>query len=206
MLVLFFAVSMNPGITGEIMASYPTNQLKSGVKVLIDGDPCNIINNDYVKPGKGQAFNRIKFRNLITGRVLEKTLKSGDSLPQADAMELEMSYIFADGEFWYFMDPNSYEQLPASKSAMGETVDWVMPEDTCVVTVFNGAIISVLAPNFVELKVIECEPALKGDTVSGGSKTAKLETGKVIRVPLFIGEGEKIRIDTRTGEYVSRLK
>lgn len=188
------------------MASYPTNQLKSGVKVLMDGDPCSIISNDYVKPGKGQAFNRIKFRNLITGRVLEKTLKSGDSLPAADAMELEMSYIFSDDEFWYFMDPNSYEQLPASKDAMGETIDWIKPEDDCVVTVFNGVIISVLAPNFVELNIIECEPALKGDTVSGGSKTAKLETGKVIRVPLFVGEGETIKIDTRTGEYVSRLK
>jgi elongation factor P len=191
---------------GAIMADIQTNQLKAGVKVLIDGDPCNIMQNEYVKPGKGQAFNRIKFRNLLTGRVLEKTLKSGDSLPQADAMEVEMGYIFADDEFWYFMDPGTYEQLPASKDAMGETVDWIKSEDVCQVTVYNGAIISVVAPNFVELEVIDCEPALKGDTVSGGSKTAKLETGKVIRVPLFVNLGDKLKIDTRTGEYVSRIK
>ncbi len=185
---------------------FATNQFKGGLKVLVDGDPCSIIQNDYVKPGKGQAFNRVKFRNLKTGRVIEKTLKSGEKLPAADVLEIEMSYLYSDDDFLYFMNPETYDQQPATKVASKLAVEWIKEGDLCNVTFFNGAILVVEPPNFVELKVIETEPAIKGDTVSGGSKTAKLETGKTIRVPLFINEEEILKIDTRTGDYVSRVK
>ena len=188
------------------MAEYATNQFKGGLKVLMDGDPYSIVQNEYVKPGKGQAFNRVKFRNLKTGRIIEKTLKSGDKLPSADVIEIEMSFLYSDGDFYYFMDPKSYEQKPATQSASQSAIGWIKEGDVCNIVIFNGDILLVEPPNFVELKVIECEPSIKGDTVSGGSKTAQLETDKVIRVPLFINQGDKLKIDTRTGEYVSRVK
>lgn len=188
------------------MATYSTNELKSGIKVMIDGDPCNILENEYVKPGKGQAFNRIKFRNLKTGRVLERTLKSGDSLPGADVSEMEMQYLYNDGEVWHFMVQDTFEQYAANKSTVGDAVQWLKEQDICMVTVYNGEPLSVSAPNTVVLKVVETDPGLKGDTVSGGGKPATLETGAVVRVPLFVSIGDLIKVDTRTGEYLSRAK
>lgn len=188
------------------MSSYSTNEFKSGLKVMLDGDPCSIVENEFVKPGKGQAFNRVKLRNLKTGRILEKTFKSGESLPGADVMELDMQYLYFDGEFWHFMDPKTFEQISAGEKAMGDTKQWLKEEDMCTVTTYNGAPISVEAPNFVTLQITKTDPGLKGDTASGGSKPATLETGAVVRVPLFINEGEVIKVDTRTGEYVSRVK
>lgn len=188
------------------MATYSTNQFRSGLKVMLDKDPCSIIENEFVKPGKGQAFNRVKLRNLITGRVLEKTFKSGESIEGADVVDTTMQYLYSDGEHWHFMDPNSYEQVAAGESAMGDAHKWLKEEDECEVTLWNGQPISVTPPNFVTLKVTETDPGLKGDTSSGGSKPATLETGAVIRVPLFIGEGEVLKVDTRTGEYASRAK
>ncbi len=188
------------------MPIFSTNEFKSGLKVILDGDPCSIIENEYVKPGKGQAFNRVKLRNLKTGRVIERTFKSGDSLEGADIAEMEMQYLYSDGEFLHFMDPTSYEQLATPANSVGDAMKWIKEEDTCTVVVWNGHPLTVSAPNFVELKVAETDPGVKGDTVSGGSKPATLETGAVIRVPLFISPGDKLRIDTRTGEYVSRVK
>jgi elongation factor P len=188
------------------MATYSTNEFKSGLKVMIDNDPCSIMENEHVKPGKGQAFNRIKYRNLKTGRVLEKTLKSGDTLPGADVSESEMQYLYNDGEFWHFMMPDTFEQHAASATTVGEAKQWLKEQDFCTVTIWNGHPLTVAAPNFVNLKVVETDPGIKGDTVSGGSKPATLETGTVIKVPLFVDVGDTLKVDTRTGEYVSRVK
>lgn len=188
------------------MATYNTNQFKPGLKVMLDSDPCSIIENEFVKPGKGQAFSRVKLRNLLTGRVLEKTFKSGESIEGADVIETSMQYLYSDGELWHFMEPSSYEQYAANESAMGDAVKWIKEEDSCDVTLWNNQPISVTPPNFVILKVTETDPGLKGDTSSGGSKAATLETGAVVRVPLFIQVDETLKVDTRTGEYVSRAK
>lgn len=186
------------------MATYSTNQFRNGLKVMLDKDPCSLIDVDFVKPGKGQAFVRVKLRNLITGRVLEKTFKSGESIEAADVMETSMQYLYYDGDKWHFMVPDTYEQYEADEAAVGDTKLWIKEQDQCDVTLWNNNPISVTAPNFVVLEVTETDPGLKGDTSSGGSKPATLETGAVVRVPLFISIGEKLRIDTRTGEYVSR--
>ena len=189
------------------MASYSTNEFRSGLKVMLEGDPCTIIENEFVKPGKGQAFNRVRFRNLISGRVWERTFKSGESLEAADVMELDMEYLYTDGEFWHFMmTDGSYEQHAASREAVGDTIDWLKEQSLYSVTLYNGSPLSVSAPNFVELQVVETDPGLKGDTAQGGSKPARLTTGATVKVPLFITEGEILKIDTRTGEYVGRVK
>jgi len=188
------------------MATYSTNEFKGGLKVLINNEPCSIIENEFVKPGKGQAFNRVKLRNLKTGRVIEKTFKSGESLPAADVLEIEMQYLYYDGTLWHFMEPNTYEQHAASETAMGEAKKWIKEQDLCTVVLWNGVPLSVESPIFVSLKVTQTDPGLKGDTASGGSKPATLETGAIVRVPLFLEEGETIKVDTRTGEYVSRVK
>jgi elongation factor P len=187
------------------MANYSTNEFKGGLKVMLDGDPCAILENDYVKPGKGQAFNRVKLRNLMTGRVWERTFKSGDSLEAADVMELEMEYLFNDGEMWHFMKTDgSFEQYAVEKKALGDTEKWLKEQAPYTVTLWNDNAIQVAPPNFIELEVVETDPGLKGDTAQGGSKPATLASGAVVRVPLFINQGEVLKIDTRSGEYVSR--
>lgn len=188
------------------MATYSTSEFKSGLKILIDGDPYTIVENEIVKPGKGQAFNRVKIRNLKTGRVIDRTYKSGESVEAADVMDTDMQYLYNDGEFWHFMHPETYEQITASKAAVGDTEKWLKEQDVCMVTLWNDDPISVTPPNFVELKVADTDPGLRGDTSSGGGKPATMETGAVVRVPLFIEIGEVLKIDTRTGEYVSRVK
>jgi elongation factor P len=187
------------------MASYSTNEFKSGLKVLLEGDPCAILENEFVKPGKGQAFNRVKFRNLKSGRVWERTFKSGESIEAADVMDFDMEYIYTDGEFWYFMKTDgSFEQVGAPQSAVAGVLDWLKEQDVYQVTLWNDEPISVSAPNFVELEVTETDPGLKGDTAQGGSKPATLSTGAIVKVPLFINTGDVLKIDTRSGEYVSR--
>ncbi len=188
------------------MATYSTNEFKGGLKIMLDGDPCSIIENEFVKPGKGQAFNRVKIRNLKTGRVLEKTFKSGETVEGADVHETDMQYLYADGEFWHFMDPASYEQVSADAAALGESVKWLKEQDLCTVTLWNGAPIIVEPPKFVVLTITDTDPGLKGDTSGSGGKPATLETGAVVRVPLFVQIGEAIKVDTRNGEYVSRAK
>ena len=188
------------------MATFSTNEFKSGLKIMINGDPHNIVANEFVKPGKGQAFSRVKVRNLMTGRVVEKTFKSGESVEAADVFETPAQYLYNDGEFWYFMHGESFEQYSISKDAIGDAVFWMQEEGICDLTLFNGNPISVLPPNFVEMQIVETDPGLRGDTSGSGGKPAKLDSGATVRVPLFVQEGEKIKIDTRTGEYVSRVK
>ncbi len=190
----------------ENMATYSTNEFRGGLKLLLDGDPCVIIENEFVKPGKGQAFNRVKLRNLKTGRVLEKTFKSGESVEAADVMDRDLQYLYNDGEYWYFMDNESFEQYQADAQAMGDAVKWIKDQDVCNVTLWNNQPILVEAPNFVVLEITDTDPGLKGDTSGGGGKPATLETGAVVRVPLFVQIGEKIKVDTRKGEYISRAK
>ncbi len=186
------------------MASYSPNQFKNGLKIIIDNDPCSITENTVVKPGKGQAFNRIKAKNLKTGRVIEKTYKSTESVEAADVDEMDVEYLYTDGEQWHFMEPNSYEQYAADKVAVGDAVKWIKGQESCVMTLWNGEPLAITPPNFVELAVSQTDPGLKGDTAQGGTKPATLETGTEVKVPLFIEEGDVLKIDTRTGEYVSR--
>ena len=188
------------------MASYSTSEFKSGLKVMLDGDPCAIIENEFVKPGKGQAFSRVKLRNLKTGKVWERTFKSGDSLEGADVLDVQMQYIFSDGEFWHFMDTETFEQKQADEAAVGDAKQWLKEEDMCEVTLYNGEPLNVNPPNFVELEIVETDPGLKGDTAGTGGKPATLSTGAVVRVPLFVQEGEIVKVDTRTGDYVGRIK
>ena len=188
------------------MSTYSTNEFKPGLKVMLDNDPYAILENEFVKPGKGQAFNRVKVRNLKTGRVIERTFKSGDTLEGADVVALDLQYMYNDGEMWHFMDPKSYEQHMVGKTAMGDAAQWLKGEELCPVTLWNGVPLVVSAPNFVTLKITETDPGVRGDTATGGAKPAKLETGAVVKVPLFLSEGEAIRVDTRTGEYLGRAK
>jgi elongation factor P len=188
------------------MASYNTSEFRSGLKIMLDGDPCAIIENEFVKPGKGQAFSRVKIRNLKNGRVLDKTFKSGETVEAADVIDIEMQYLYNDGEFFHFMVPENYEQHAADANAVGDTHLWLKAQDIYEVTLYNGTPIGVAPPNFVELEVTETDPGLKGDTAQGGTKPATLETGAIVKVPLFIEIGEVLRVDTRTGDYMSRVK
>jgi elongation factor P len=188
------------------MATYSTNEFKGGLKIMMDGDPWTILENEFVKPGKGQAFNRVKIRNLKTGRVIERTLKSGDTVEGADVMDREMQYLYNDGETWHFMVQDTFEQYGADANAVAEAKKWLKEQDVCIVTLYNDVPLSVTPPNFVILTITETDPGLRGDTSGGGGKPATLETGAVVRVPLFIQTGEVIKVDTRSGEYVSRVK
>jgi elongation factor P len=186
------------------MANYSMNELRSGLKVMLEGDPCSILDNEFVKPGKGQAFNRVKLRNLKSGRVWERTFRSGESLEGADVMDQTMEYLYNDGEFWHFMEPDTYEQYQADANAVGDSRLWLKEQDRVEVTLYNGAPLSVTPPNFVDLEIVETDPGLKGDTAQGGTKPATLSTGAVVKVPLFLSQGEAVRVDTRTGEYQGR--
>jgi len=188
------------------MANISTSEFRSGVKVILDGDPCSIVDNEFVKPGKGQAFNRVKMKNLKTGRTLDKTFRSGETLELADVVETSMQYLYADDEFWHFMDPTSFEQVGANAVTLGDAVKWLKEEDIVTVTLWDGAPLVITPPNFVDLEITETDPGLKGDTAQGGTKPATLSSGAVVRVPLFINQGESIKVDTRSGEYVSRSK
>ena len=188
------------------MATYSTNEFKRGLKVMLDGDPSSIIENELVKPGKGQAFNRVKLRNLKTGKVIERTFKSGESIEAADVLDTEMQYLYTDGELWYFMDPESFEQVGADEKALGDAKQWLKEQDVCTITLWEGVPISVTPPNHVVLEVTETDPGIRGDTATGGSKPATLETGAVVQVPLFVDVGDQLKVDTRSGEYIGRAK
>lgn len=188
------------------MATYSTNEFRAGLKVMLEGDPCSILENECVKPGKGQAFNRVRMRNLKTGRVWERTFKSGESLDGADVQDMEMQFLYNDGEFFHFMQPESFEQYTADKNIVGDASLYLKEQDTCIVTLWNDAPLAVTPPNVVEMEIVETDPGLRGDTATGGTKPAKLATGAVVKVPLFLSTGDVIRVDTRTGEYLGRAK
>ena len=188
------------------MASYGMNDVKNGMKIIVNGEPCVITDTEYVKPGKGQAFTRIKYRFIKSGRTVELTMKATDSLEVADVVDTDMQFLYTDGEYWHFMQPETFEQIQSDAAGVGETRNYLKGEESCVVTLWNGVPIAVQAPNFVELKIVETDPGVRGDTSGGGGKPARLETGAVVRVPLFVNQDEIIKVDTRSGEYVGRVK
>jgi len=188
------------------MASYSTSEFRSGLRIIIDGDPFVIVDNEFVKPGKGQAFNRVRIKNLKSGKTVDRTFKSGDTVEAADVVDMQMQYLYTDGEFWHFMTPDTFEQYAADARAVGDTSKWLTEQDVCQITLWNNSPLIVEPPNFVELEITETDPGIRGDTASGGVKPAKLSTGAVVRVPLFVEQGEVVKVDTRSGEYVSRVK
>lgn len=183
---------------------YTTQDFRNGLKIEYQGEPYNIVEFQHVKPGKGGAFVRTKIKNLLTGRVIDPTFKSGDRVGKPDMDEKQMQYLYMDGEHYAFMDNSSYEQVLVDREALGEAANWLKENVNCEILFWNGRAISVLPPNFVVLKIVECEPGVRGDTAQGATKPAKLETGASVNVPLFVNEGEEIKIDTRTGQYVER--
>ncbi|MBF0310036.1 MAG: elongation factor P [Magnetococcales bacterium] len=182
------------------------NQLRQGTRVDIDDAPWIIVSAQFVKPGKGQAFTKIRIKNLVDGRVIDRTFKSGETVNKADVVDKEMQYLYNDGKFWHFMEPATCEQVALSESQIDEVRNYLKEQETYLVTQWKGQAISVMPPQFMVLLVSQCEPGIKGDTVSGATKPATLESGVVVKVPLFVNEGDRIKVDTRTGEYVERAK
>jgi elongation factor P len=183
-----------------------TSDIRKGLKVQMDGVPFEVIYFQFVKPGKGQAFTRTKMRNMMTGTVFERTFKSGEKLEKADLEEREMQYLYPEDGFFVFMDTSSYEQLRLTPEQLGDNKFYLSDNLMCSVLLFNEKPIGVTPPNFVEFEIVETEPGFKGDTSGGTTKPAKIVTGFEIHVPLFINQGELVRIDTRTGDYVERVK
>lgn len=183
-----------------------TNEIKQGMKVELEGDPYLVIANQFVKPGKGQAFNRIKLKNILTGRVIEKTYKSGEKLKIADVEETSKRLLYIEGDSAFFMDDKTFEQVQVPLDIIKDKKKW-MKEDTVYELIFyKGSVIDVIPPTFMELRVKETIEGVRGDTASGRVlKPATLETGATIQIPIFIKEGERIKVDTRTSEYVSRV-
>ncbi len=182
-----------------------TSGFRNGLKLEIDGDPFVMTYFQHVKPGKGGAFVRTKLKNLKTGRVLDKTFRSGEKIVEAEVEERKMQYLYQDGESFVFMDSETYDQLPFTAQQIGDGVKYLKENLDVDVVIWKGNPINVELPSFVKIVVARCDPGLKGDTASGATKPATLETGAVVQVPLFIKEGEMIRVDTRSGGYVERV-
>jgi len=185
---------------------YESSDLRKGLKIEIDGDPYEVTDFQFVKPGKGQALYKCRLKNMITGSQFDKTYRSGEKFNPADLEERQMEYLYTDGEEYFFMNMSTYEQEGISAKQLGDSVKLLKENTVCDVLLFRGKPIGVSLPNFIELRVEKADPWVKGDTASGSSKPATLETGLVVQVPPFIEEGEKVRIDTRTGQYVERVK
>ena len=182
-----------------------TSQFRNGLKIELDGEPFAIVYFQHVKPGKGGAFVRTKVKNLRTGRVLDRRFRAGERVEEADIEERKMQFLYHDGDQLVFMDSESYEQIPFSNEQVGDTRKYLHENLDVDVLFWRGRPINVELPAFIEDTVTQCEPGIKGDTASGATKPATLETGAVVQVPLFIKEGERIRVDTRTGDYVERV-
>ena len=185
---------------------YETSDIRKGLKIEIDGDPYTVVEFQFVKPGKGNAFTRCKIKNLITGAVLDRTYRSGEKLNEASLEEHTMQFLYHDESGFHLMDQTTYEQVAIPADTVGRDADFLTEGRVVQVLFFRDRPIGLTLPNFVELTVTDTEPGVKGDTVSGARKAATLETGAVINVPLFIERGEKLRVDTRSGEYVERVK
>lgn len=177
---------------------------RNGVTFDMDGSVYQIIEFQHVKPGKGAAFVRTKIRNVITGAVTERTFNPTDKFPTAFVERKDMTYSYSDGDLYYFMDPETYELVPIEEKFLGDSFKFVKEDMTCRILSYKGKVFGLEAPNFVELEVIATEPGVKGDTATNVTKPATLETGAEVRVPLFINDGDRIQIDTRSGEYIGR--
>ena len=178
---------------------------RNGVTIELEGNIFQIIEFQHVKPGKGAAFVRTKLKNIKSGGVVEKTFRPTEKCPTARIDRKDMQYLYNDGDLFYFMDNESYEQIAIAKDAIGDALKFVKENEMCKVCSHNGNVFAVEAPLFVELMITETEPGYKGDTATGATKPATVETGATVQVPLFVDQGETIKIDTRTGEYLSRV-
>jgi len=187
------------------MSSIDVSELKPGTKLLIDGQPYVVIERQFVKPGKGAAFTRTKMKNLLTGRNIENNIRSGEKLETADVEEKAMSFLYKEGEDFVFMDQTNYEQINVLKDAVADQWRWLKDNMICQIQFFNGKVIGIALPNFVEMRVTATEPGARGDTSGNVTKPATIETGAQLGVPLFVNEGDLIRIDTRSGEYCERV-
>lgn len=185
---------------------YETSDIRKGLRIEMDGAPFQIVEFQFVKPGKGTAFTRTKVKNMITGAVLDRTFKTGEKLKPADTQDLEMQYLYNDGSEFFFMDNASYEQIGIESDVVGDAINYLLENSSVIVGFFQSKPIGLTLPNFVNLEVTETAPGEKGNTVTGATKPATLSTGYSVNVPLFIKEGEYLKIDTRTGEYVERVK
>lgn len=183
-----------------------TSEFRKGLKIEIDGVPYTIVEFLHVKPGKGGAFVRTKIKNLMTGKVLDQTFRSGEKVEKPDLVEREMQFLYREGDTFHLMDNETYEQLALTAEQLGDAVMFLTENLNVKVLFFNQQPVTAEVPNFVELTVAQTEPGVKGDTASGGSKPATLESGAVIQVPLFINEGDRLKVDTRTGNYIERAK
>ena len=186
------------------MSTLSTNEIRVGMKVEVDKEPWLIISNEFVKPGKGNAFNRIKMKNMVTGRVVERTYKSGEKLDVADIEEAQMRFLYKEADGAVFMDDKTFDQITISNEIIGNNAQWLMEELIYQVVFYKGNVIELLPPTFLEMKIVETSPGVRGDTSGRVLKPATTETGAKIQVPIFVEEGEKVKVDTRTGEYVSR--
>ncbi|NGX60552.1 MAG: Elongation factor P [Chlamydiae bacterium] len=188
------------------MGQISANEFKAGLKLLIEGQPYTIVTNQFVKPGKGQAFNRVRIKNLLTGRSIEKTFKSGESFEEADVQEMQMRLLYTDNDGATFMDDDSFEQITVPQAKLEEVKSWLVEEILYEIVLYNGEPVTVEPPIFMEMEITETAPGVKGDTASGRVlKDAVIQTGAKIQIPIFIEQGEWVKVDTRTGEYVSRV-
>jgi len=190
----------------ELKNMLESGDLKKGAKIEIDGDPYILVQFEFVKPGKGQALYKCKLKNMVTGAQFDRTFRSGEKFKQPDLEEQEMEYLYAEGDQFCFMNMTTYEQEYLSETQLGDAKDFLKENTVCNILLFEGRPIGISLPIFINLKVEQTDPWVKGDTASGDSKPATLETGYVLQVPPFIEEGELLKIDTRTGAYVERVK
>ena len=181
-------------------------EFRKGVTFEMNGDPHGVVDFQHVKPGKGAAFVRTKYKNILTGATREEAFNPNDKFPKAHIETKQMQYLYNDGELYYFMDQETYDQIPLTYDLVEDAIKYIRENDTATVKFYKDNAFTVEAPNFVDLEVTETEPGVKGDTATNVTKAATVETGAVIQVPIFINEGEKIQIDTRTGDYLGRSK
>lgn len=186
------------------MASFETSDFRKGLKILHNGQPYSIIDFQHVKPGKGNQFTRTKIKNLTTGSVLEVTYRSGERVEDAEVEQRTMQFLYADGPSYHFMDQKTYDQVEIQEDILGNAKDFLLPEMNAEVVFWRGRAITAEIPQHVELKITYCEPGVRGDTATNVTKPATLETGAVVNVPLFINEGDTVKIDTTTGSYLER--
>src|SRR5262252_5824290 len=184
---------------------YDTSDIRKGLKIMIDGHPYIVVEAQFVKPGKGAAFTRTKMKNLLTGGVIERNIRSGEKLEPAAVEEREMQFLYKEGDAFVFMDNQSYEQMHIQKEVLAESSDFLKDNTNVQVLLFNERPIGITLPNFIDLRIVKSDPAVRGDTATNVTKPATLETGAVVQVPLFVNENEVIRIDTRSGQYVERV-
>ncbi|NGX42002.1 MAG: Elongation factor P [Chlamydiae bacterium] len=188
------------------MAQISTNEFKNGLKIEIEGQPYVIVTNEFVKPGKGQAFNRVRLKNLLSGKVIDRTFKSGEKMDVADILETEMRMLYREQDGIVFMDDKTFEQLKISLEHVGDAIQWMMEDSVYELLFYKGEPVAIEPPIFMEMKIVKTDPGFRGDTASGRvMKPAETESGAKVQVPIFLEEGEIVKIDTRTGEYVSRV-